>query len=601
LPAAPDAVARLKKLEPTRSRDALIEAMQHGVAFHNADLSPEERDAVEEAFRAGEILALVSTGTLAVGMNLPVQNVFIAPEKWRYDQRLGMPWKTPIQRGEYENMGGRAGRYGAGHAFGRSILIAASRYDEETLWRRYVEGEREHIEPQLAKTALENHVLRLVASRACKSVPDLLALLDRTLSGQWIWREQCTLDELELRIRSAVNRCVDAGMMNFTLHDKLEATPLGAAVASKGVSIATARELEHWVAQSESRRWAPLDLLYCVANTPDGQMYQVMLSAKEYEHADYPAKLKRQTLEQDLDANVPINRVRASNLQPFFEEVRAMKIALMLQAWMDGAPVRDIEDDFHTLAGQLISAADQASWLIDACAAIATARGADTAFIQRLKRMAHLVQCGIRRELLPLARLQNPALTRPVLLNLYAANLHTPEALHTCPLQHLEKFAPRPLARALKSWAETRLAAMGKMDALPALNDASLRNPQKQNLRQDPAQKTPVLVVDDCEPGAILLDGKRVPLQDKQYRLIRLLAENPGICVPYDTVYQAVWGDTVVESGQMHFQKSKLLKQIGADVPARKSLIKTTPKRGFTLNLESDEVLLKIAALGSVA
>ena len=133
LPSASDTLTTLRAMEPTRSRDCLIETLSHGVGFHNADLSPEERRAVETGFRAGEILVMVSTSTLAVGMNMPARNVFIAAEKWRYDARLGMPWKTPILRSEYENMGGRAGRFGAGHEFGRSILVAASPFDAETL------------------------------------------------------------------------------------------------------------------------------------------------------------------------------------------------------------------------------------------------------------------------------------------------------------------------------------------------------------------------------------------------------------------------------------------------------------------------------------
>ena len=76
LNAATDAIDALHLLEPTRSRDALIHTLHSGVAFHNADLSPDERHIVEEAFRNGQVKILVSTSTLAVGLNLPAQNVF---------------------------------------------------------------------------------------------------------------------------------------------------------------------------------------------------------------------------------------------------------------------------------------------------------------------------------------------------------------------------------------------------------------------------------------------------------------------------------------------------------------------------------------------
>ncbi|MBI2434692.1 MAG: DEAD/DEAH box helicase, partial [Candidatus Hydrogenedentes bacterium] len=406
LGAAQEAIAALGKLEATRSRESLLHTLSNGVAFHNADLSPAERHIVEGAFRAGEVKVLVSTSTLAVGMNLPAQNVFIASEKWRYDQRLGIPWKTPILRMEYENMSGRAGRYGAGHAFGRSILIATSAFDQETLWRRYIEGERDAIEPRLNKAPLENHVLRLVASRFCRTLPELLAFLESTLTGKWVWAELYPIEEIEFRIRAAVNRCLDAGVVATAADGKLEATPFGAAVAAKGISIATARELEHWIAQCETRSWPDIDLLHAAASTPDGRMLQVMLTAREYEEAGYAGVLKRLSREDPLQADTPINRIRNSNVQPFFDEVRAIKITLFLHEWISQRPVCEIEESFNTMAGQVLSAAEQLAWLIDATAAIATALGTDGSFVERIRRLAERTQHGLYEQVLPLARIE---------------------------------------------------------------------------------------------------------------------------------------------------------------------------------------------------
>src|SRR5690606_31298579 len=231
-PSAARALEELRDLEATRSRDILLQTLANGVAFHNADLSPDERRVVEKAFRAGEVKVMVATSTLAVGLNMPAQNVFVTPEKWRYDNRFGMPWKAPISRAEFENMGGRAGRYGSDKPFGRAILVAPTPFDQETLWRRYVDGDREQIEPQLDKAALEDPVLRLVSSRSCRTEKELLELLEGTLTGRRVWQVLHARDECATKVSGAVDRSIEAGLLARCGDDGVEATPVGQAAAA---------------------------------------------------------------------------------------------------------------------------------------------------------------------------------------------------------------------------------------------------------------------------------------------------------------------------------------------------------------------------------
>lgn len=58
-----------------RCRPHLASLLARGVAFHHSGLLPEERGAVEAAFRGGQALVLVATSTVAAGVNLPVQRV----------------------------------------------------------------------------------------------------------------------------------------------------------------------------------------------------------------------------------------------------------------------------------------------------------------------------------------------------------------------------------------------------------------------------------------------------------------------------------------------------------------------------------------------
>ncbi|NUM56132.1 MAG: DEAD/DEAH box helicase [Candidatus Hydrogenedentes bacterium] len=568
------AIDALRKFEATHSRDSLVETLSAGVAFHNADLSRDERRIVEEGFRAGTVRVLISTSTLAVGMNLPAHNVFIASDKWQYDARFGMPWKTPILRSEYENMGGRAGRIGSGAPFGRSILIAMTPFDDATLWRRYVDGDRERVEPRLAREPLENHVLRLVSSRSCANELELLDFFNTTLTGTWIWLEMYTPDEIEFRVRAAVNKALDCGMIAKDQNGQLAATPFGLATAAKGITIATALDLAHWVRESETRIWSDLDLMLAAALTPDGRMLQVTLTSREYERSDYPSELKRQTFDEDLAADVPMNRLRQCNLMPFFEEVRAIKVALFLREWIDGVRVYDIEDKYHTLFGQIAAAADQIGWLIDAASAIANAVGAPRAFVDRIAALAERVQLGVRPDVLPLARAR--VADRNTILALESQGFYTPQALADTPPQVLAQWVPTGVAHELHSWGLRNLGGS------PPASGGEVR----------PPTSPPVLIVDDRRPGEILVDGKPVRLQDKQYRLVRTLAECPGECIAYEKVYSAIWGSTVVESNQMHFQKKRLIERIKDAAPNRADIVRTIPKRGFVLDLAPNDVSL---------
>ncbi len=574
-PAATHALERLADLEFTCARETLERTLASGVGFHSTDLTPAERRIVEEAFRAGEIRVMVSTSTLAVGLNLPARNVFITAEKWCYDRRFGMPWKAPILHGEYESMAGRAGRFGAGHEFGRAILIAATPFDQEALWRRYVEGERELIEPRLAREPLENYVLRLVASRTCMTEDDLLSFLECTPSGQWVWQELYTLDEVACRIRAAINRAADAGALVRSDEGTLEATPFGRAVAAKGISLGAARELERWISVSETRNWPDLDLLLAAALTPDGRMYNVTLTARECDSGEFPAMLKQAVGEDAVLDEVPLGRLRAMTVTPFFEEVRAIKIALFLQDWIEQVPQPEIEERFHTMTGQVLSAADQMSWIIDAAAAIASAQRCAEPFVRRLQTLSERVQRGLRAEALPLARAGEPGISRTAVVALVSSRHHTAQAI--------AEATPAALARMLCPDQAARLSAWARRQQESNRSGPDVPLPP-------PSGPEPLLILDDRRPGRILIAGREVVLQDKQFQLMRLLARTPSECVPYEEIYSELWGAAVVEDNQMHFQKRKLLARIRAAAPEYEEVVKAIPKRGFLLDLPSQVV-----------
>ncbi|MCM2501989.1 DEAD/DEAH box helicase, partial [Neorhizobium galegae] len=80
LASAAEAVRRIPRLDPSQAHNDLVADLQRGVAFHNADLQPAERQVIEEEFRreGSGLLVISATTTLAMGVNTPANSVIIA-------------------------------------------------------------------------------------------------------------------------------------------------------------------------------------------------------------------------------------------------------------------------------------------------------------------------------------------------------------------------------------------------------------------------------------------------------------------------------------------------------------------------------------------
>ena len=79
LPSARDALDALPSGDLSTSSERLRSALTGGVGFHNADLTREERQVLEEEFRRKDatLRVLVATTTLAMGVNTPASAVVI--------------------------------------------------------------------------------------------------------------------------------------------------------------------------------------------------------------------------------------------------------------------------------------------------------------------------------------------------------------------------------------------------------------------------------------------------------------------------------------------------------------------------------------------
>lgn len=98
----------------------LVDLMKHGIAFHNAGLTAEDRCLVERTFTSGLIRILVCTTTLAMGVNLPAYLVVIRGTTMVIGNNVERYSSARIHQ-----MIGRAGRAGFEVA-GKAIIMTTA-------------------------------------------------------------------------------------------------------------------------------------------------------------------------------------------------------------------------------------------------------------------------------------------------------------------------------------------------------------------------------------------------------------------------------------------------------------------------------------------
>jgi len=427
--AATAAVEELRQQEETLARETLLGVLGGAVAFHNSDLSPEEREIIERHFRGGAIRALFSTSTLAVGMNLPVKNVVLDHQRWEYLRRYGRWSLQEISRSEYENMSGRAGRLSLVQDFGRSILVTYSPFEADVWLEHFAGGEFEEIRPTLADAPLENHVLDLMASGLASSRAELEQMLLSSFTGWTHWAQKISRAEFSEALTKAVSCGLDGGLLRALEGDRLEVTAVGRVCATKGVGVATGAALARWAKEAFSATLHDLEVLLTVCLAPAGADVYIGLAGDERWRADYRGELLARVATAGASSR-PVFAHLAADLQSLeYDATKAIKKTLLMADWIAEVRTQDLESRFHVWAGAVRRTGEELGWLVDALAGVARASGWPDARSRELDMLADRLAHGVLPDALPLARLRARGVGRALLRRLVDGGLPDPEAL----------------------------------------------------------------------------------------------------------------------------------------------------------------------------
>jgi two-component system, OmpR family, KDP operon response regulator KdpE len=184
---------------------------------------------------------------------------------------------------------------------------------------------------------------------------------------------------------------------------------------------------------------------------------------------------------------------------------------------------------------------------------------------------------------------------------LAAAGLRPPDAIILDLL--LPDGTGTEVSRELRAWSEAPIvlvSAVGdeaeKIAALDAGADDYVTKPfamgellarLRAALRRAGPPGDPVLDVGpiriDLDKQSVTVDGRSVHLTPHEFRILKLLALNPGKLLTHRTILQEVWGPAYgAESNYLHVYVSQLRRKLEPD-PARPQYLVTEPGAGYRL------------------
>jgi replicative superfamily II helicase len=423
LPAATRLIRELGEGESTNSREALIECLGGGVAFHNSDLSAEERLAVESHFRSatGQVQVVCSTTTLAMGVNLPA-SVVVMPDIVKPDPDAEQFHEIPITASEYKNMAGRAGRTRFNEE-GTSILMVNSPAEATRCWRNYVKGQLDTLKPPLADDDLRKVMLSLFATRLCRNEQEIQNLLLSSYTGFVHWSNSPASRAAFVEV--VAGNCAyleEHGLLTRRPGNNFSTTPIGKLCAESGVGVESFVRLVDAIKQIDPTQCDSWDIIFpCLhcceldvllriyVRVVDAQQAWTALGELDPPHLETLCSWSQELLGDYGD---------------FIRRVQAFRI---MNDWINCVDTRKIEDNFTSgtynriLSGTIRNIAEITSWMVQTLGRIASVMDYDDGFVDSLRTLSERVARGVPADGIELHRLGVRGVTRPVIRRLVDA------------------------------------------------------------------------------------------------------------------------------------------------------------------------------------
>lgn len=198
----------------------LEQTVSHGVAFHHAGLTTEERDHIANAYDAGTIKVCVATCSLAAGINLPARRVIL------HNARMGRDIVGPSM---LRQMRGRAGRKGKDEV-GETYLCCRQKDLEDVT--ELMQAELPQLTSCLTseKHRIQRALLEAVAVRLATSRDSLDEFVQKTLLYH-----STDIIKIKETVELSLSDLQARGFISIDYFSNFEATQLGKAIVTSSL------------------------------------------------------------------------------------------------------------------------------------------------------------------------------------------------------------------------------------------------------------------------------------------------------------------------------------------------------------------------------
>ncbi|ESX48510.1 DEAD/DEAH box helicase [Mesorhizobium sp. LSHC416B00] len=323
----------------------LLEALRRRTAYHNAELTEDERLFVEDRLAMGGVDVVFATSTLAAGVNFPLGSAaFASWKRWDFDRRM----HVPIDRAEFQNMAGRVGRMGQAAAQGHVVLVAEGIQDTKQAQVLMDLSTQSPLGLGITPEDFGTLTLQVFAGKLCTSREDAFDLIGSTLTAsRERERNRSGIDHWRDKLFGQIDRLVDIGCL-IELHGQITVTTFGVAVAQSGLKPETAMFFIEGLKRSAAQLTQLIDQAGNSVSEDDFAFVLSHAAIRSPEFNIIGGKATRK-LNWRIGQNGPVPNPYATRLnsilfdQPWVADAGAANGALQLTEWAAGTVRGQIE------------------------------------------------------------------------------------------------------------------------------------------------------------------------------------------------------------------------------------------------------------------